>query len=82
MRVVYSAGLQSPEERQAKLIYVANVSLDSYIEDAHGRFEWTAPTDEVFTFIASTGSGTVGGLAVLLYGYAFPQPLTRVTIVI
>ena len=35
----------------AKLIYVANVSLDGYIEDAHGRFEWTAPADEVFTFI-------------------------------
>jgi dihydrofolate reductase len=35
----------------AKLIYVANVSLDGYIEDAHGRFEWTEPTDEVFTFI-------------------------------
>lgn len=35
----------------AKLIYVANLSVDGYIEDAHGRFEWTAPTDEVFTFI-------------------------------
>ena len=35
----------------AKLIYVANVSLDGYIEDAHGSFEWTALTDEVFTFI-------------------------------
>ena len=35
----------------AKLIYMANVSLDGYIEDAHGSFEWTAPTDEVFTFI-------------------------------
>jgi len=35
----------------AKLIYVANVSLDGYIEDASGRFEWTAPIDEVFTFI-------------------------------
>jgi dihydrofolate reductase len=34
-----------------KLMYVANVSLDGYIEDAHGRFEWTEPTDEVFTFI-------------------------------
>ena len=31
----------------AKLIYVANVSLDGYIEDAHGSFEWTAPIDEV-----------------------------------
>jgi dihydrofolate reductase len=35
----------------AKLIYVANVSLDGYVEDAHGRFGWTEPTDEVFTFI-------------------------------
>jgi dihydrofolate reductase len=35
----------------AKLIYVANVSRDGYIEDAHGMFEWTEPTDEVFTFI-------------------------------
>jgi dihydrofolate reductase len=35
----------------AKLIYVVNVSLDSYIEDAHGGFEWTEPSDEVFTFI-------------------------------
>lgn len=35
----------------AQLIYVADVSLDGYIEDAHGGFEWTAPTDEIFTFI-------------------------------
>jgi dihydrofolate reductase len=35
----------------AKLIYVTNVSLDGYIEDAHGSFEWTEPSDEFFTFI-------------------------------
>ncbi len=35
----------------AKLIYVANVSLDGYIVDAQGNFDWTDPTDEVFTFI-------------------------------
>ena len=35
----------------AKLVYVANVSLDGHIEDAHGRFEWTEPSDEVFAFI-------------------------------
>ena len=37
----------------AKLIYVVNVSLDGYIEDAHGSFEWTEPIDEVFTFITA-----------------------------
>jgi dihydrofolate reductase len=35
----------------AKLIYVTNVSLDGYIEDAHGSFDWTEPADDVFTFI-------------------------------
>ena len=35
----------------AKLIYVANVSLDGFIEDAHGSFEWAAPIDEIFVFI-------------------------------
>ena len=35
----------------AKLIYVTNVSLDGYIEDAQGSLEWTEPNDEVFTFI-------------------------------
>lgn len=35
----------------AKLIYVANVSLDGFTEDAHGGFEWSEPADEVFSFI-------------------------------
>ena len=35
----------------AKLIYVANVSLDGYIEDERGSFDWTAPDDELFAFI-------------------------------
>ena len=35
----------------ARLIYVSNVSLDGYIEDEHGSFDWTAPDDELFTFI-------------------------------
>lgn len=35
----------------AKLIYVSNVSLDGYIEDEHGRFDWTAPEDDFFAFI-------------------------------
>jgi len=35
----------------SKLIYIANVSLDGYIEDSHGNFDWTTPNDEVFAFI-------------------------------
>ena len=35
----------------AKLLYVSNVSLDGYIEDEHGNFNWTAPDDELLAFI-------------------------------
>jgi dihydrofolate reductase len=35
----------------AKLVYIANLSLDGYTEDVDGVFEWTAPDDEVFAFI-------------------------------
>ena len=35
----------------AKLIYISNVSLDGYIEDDRGRFDWSEPADDVFAFI-------------------------------
>jgi dihydrofolate reductase len=35
----------------AKLIYLTNVSLDGYIEDEHGSFDWTDPDDDLFAFI-------------------------------
>jgi dihydrofolate reductase len=35
----------------AKLIYVTNMSLDGFIEDEHGDFDWTEPDDEQFAFI-------------------------------
>jgi dihydrofolate reductase len=35
----------------AKLIYSAITSLDGYIEDQEGKFEWAAPDDEVFAFV-------------------------------
>jgi dihydrofolate reductase len=35
----------------AKLHYVTNVSLDGYIEDADGRFDWAGPSDEYLAFI-------------------------------
>ncbi len=31
----------------AKLIYSAIASLDGYVEDKHGQFDWAAPDDEV-----------------------------------
>ncbi|MFG3706050.1 dihydrofolate reductase family protein [Micromonospora sp. NPDC047670] len=34
----------------AKLIYVTNTSLDGYIEDERGAFDWLPPDDEVFAF--------------------------------
>jgi len=48
----------------ARLIYVANVSLDGYIEDALGRFDWTEPSDEVFAFITDV----VRPVGTFLYG--------------
>lgn len=35
----------------AKLIYSAITSLDGYIEDEHGNFDWAFPGEEVHTFI-------------------------------
>jgi dihydrofolate reductase len=35
----------------AKLIYSAIASLDGHIEDAEGRFDWAAPSDEVHAFV-------------------------------
>jgi dihydrofolate reductase len=34
-----------------KLIYWANASLDGYIEDRDGKFDWSEPEEEVHTFI-------------------------------
>ena len=44
----------------SKLIYIANVSLDGYIEDADGDFSFTEPGDDVFAFITDLvrSSGT------------------------
>ena len=35
----------------AKLIYTAITSLDGYIEDADGKFDWAAPDEEVHAFV-------------------------------
>ena len=35
----------------AKLIYMAIASLDGYIEDEEGKFDWAAPDEEVHAFV-------------------------------
>src|SRR5438309_3876833 len=35
----------------AKLIYSAITSLDGYVEDTDGKFEWAAPDEEVHAFV-------------------------------
>ena len=35
----------------ARLIYIANLSLDGYTEDRDGKFDWTPPDEEGFKFI-------------------------------
>jgi dihydrofolate reductase len=35
----------------AKLVYTAIASLDGYVEDKTGKFEWAAPDEEVHAFV-------------------------------
>src|ERR1700744_6540961 len=39
------------EASMAKLIYSAIASLDGYVEDAQGKFDWSAPDEEVHAFV-------------------------------
>src|ERR1041384_5665419 len=35
----------------AKLLYITNVSVDGFIEDEQGAFDWSEPDDELFAYI-------------------------------
>jgi dihydrofolate reductase len=48
----------------AKLIYLTNVSIDGYIEDERGGFDWLPPDDEVFAFTTDL----LRSVGTLLYG--------------
>ena len=48
----------------AKLIYSAITSLDGYVEDKDGNFDWAAPDEEVHTFI----NGLERPVGTYLYG--------------
>jgi dihydrofolate reductase len=43
--------LMTAEVDMAKLIYSAIASLDGYVEDKQGGFEWAAPDEEVHAFV-------------------------------
>jgi dihydrofolate reductase len=48
---VRQGGLVGTVSGVAKLIYATNVSVDGFIEDEHGNFDFSEPSDEVFSFI-------------------------------
>jgi dihydrofolate reductase len=48
----------------AKLIYSAITSLDGYVEDKDGNFDWAAPDEEVHTFV----NGLERPVGTYLYG--------------
>jgi dihydrofolate reductase len=48
----------------AKLLYVMNASLDGYIADEDGKFDWGAPGEEYFSFI----NNLVRPVGTYLYG--------------
>jgi len=43
--------MRQGEYTVAKLIYSAITSLDGYVADADGNFDWAAPDEEVHTFV-------------------------------
>jgi dihydrofolate reductase len=56
----------------AKLIYIANVSLDGFVEDENGSIEWSAPDDEQFTFVTDL----VRPAGTYLYGRRMYETMT------
>ncbi len=47
-----------------RLVYVTNLSLDGFIEDADGAFDWAPPDEEVF----AAATAVVKSAGTLLYG--------------
>jgi dihydrofolate reductase len=52
MRIMISSGIALCDNKtMGKLIYSISTSLDGYVADKNGHFEWAAPTEEVHAFI-------------------------------
>ena len=56
----------------AKLIYSAIASLDGYVEDEQGRFEWAAPDGEVHAFV----NDLERPIGIYLYGRRMYETMT------
>jgi dihydrofolate reductase len=56
----------------AKLIYSAITSLDGYVEDAEGKFDWARPDEELHAFV-NDGERPVG---TYLYGRRLYEVMT------
>ncbi len=48
----------------AKLVYGINLSVDGYVADAEGRFDWSVPTDELHAVF----NDLIGATGTHLYG--------------
>jgi dihydrofolate reductase len=55
----------------ANLIYTAITSVDGYIEDENGRFDWAAPDDEMHAFV----NDLVRPIGTYLYGRRMYQTM-------
>jgi dihydrofolate reductase len=63
----------------APLIYAAICSLDGYVEDEHGRFDWARPDAELHAYVNAlereTGTALYGrGMWETMRFWAAPQP--------
>jgi dihydrofolate reductase len=56
----------------AKLIYASIASLDGYIADEDGKFDWAAPDEEVFSFV----NGLERSVGTYLYGRRLYELMT------
>jgi dihydrofolate reductase len=50
-RAFWSSSFSKERDRMAKLIYSAITSLDGYVADGDGKFDWAAPDEEVHSFV-------------------------------
>ena len=57
----------------ARLIYTALLSLDGYVADADGNFDWAEPDEEVHRFVNDLPFGVLLTITFLLAGFKGAQ---------